>query len=128
MCCILGVLFFIFVGNTFAQSKYEEVIVNFDDDSSQEEIEQIEKEYGFDLVYNSIFSKEEVLLRFPAGERTVEELQKLMKSLTAEEEIEYAEPNYLYEATFIPNDPRYTEQWHMTMIKVEEAWDSATGN
>ena len=127
MCCILGVLFFIFAGNTFAQSKYEEVIVNFDDDASQEEIEQIEKEYGFDLVYNSIFSKEEVLLRFPAGKRTIEELQQLMQSLTVEEEIEYAEPNHFYQMSLIPNDPRYKEQWHMTMINVEKAWDSATG-
>lgn len=128
LCCILGVLFLIFTGNTFAQSKYEEVIVNFVDDAGQEEIEQIEKEYGFDLVYNSIFSKEEVLLRFPIGEMTVEELQKLMQSLTAEEEIEYAEPNYLYQASFVPNDPRYTEQWHMKMIGVEKAWDSAKGD
>jgi len=128
LCCILGVIFFIFPGNILAQPKYEEVIVNFADDVSQEEIEQIEKEYGFDLEYNSIFSKEEVLLRFPVEERTADKLQQLMQTLTDEEEIEYAEPNYLYQASFIPNDPRYKEQWHMNMINVEEAWDSATGD
>jgi serine protease len=127
-CCFLGVLFCIFPGSVFAQPGYEEVIVNFTDDAGQEEIELIEKEYGFDLVYNSVFSKEEVLLRFPVSARTADELRELMKSLTAEEEIEYAEPNYLYQASFIPNDPRYKEQWHMKMINVEEAWDSATGD
>ena len=115
-------------GESFAQLKYEEVIVNFVDDASQEEIELIEKEYGFDLVYNSIFSKEEALLRFPLGERTMDEVKKLMELLTAEEEIEYAEPNYLYQASFVPNDPRYKEQWHMKLINVEEAWDITTGD
>jgi serine protease len=128
ICCILGILFLVFSGNVSAQLKYKEIVVNFADDASMEEIEQIEKEYGFDLIYNSIFSKEEVLLRFPVGKKSTDELQKLMQLLTAEEEIEYAEPNYLYQASFVPNDPRYNEQWHMKMIDVEKAWDSATGD
>ncbi len=126
--CWLLVMVFSFVpGISIAQPHYEEVIVNFDDDVSQAEIREIAEEYGVTLVYNSIFSKEEVLLRFPAGERSAEMLAQLMKSLSAEEEIEYAEPNYLYQVYFTPNDPMYDKQWNMGMLNMEDAWEVARG-
>lgn len=41
--------------------------------------------------------------------------------------VDYAEPNYIYEACFTPNDPAYLLQWHLSQIKVERAWDISTG-
>ena len=126
--CILGLLMVSFPGTaSAAQPQYTEIIVNFTDDTTQEEIRAIAEEYGIELVYNSIFSKEEVLLRFPVGGKTSDALQQLMNVLTAEDDIEYAEPNYLYQASFAPNDPMYDKQWNMTMIHMEEAWDLAKG-
>jgi serine protease len=128
LACLVFMACLLFSGIVGAQpAEYEEIVVNFVDTAGQVEIEGIEAEYGFDLVFNSIFSKPEVLLRFPIGKKTPEELRQLMDKLTAEEEIEYAEPNYIYEMNLVPNDPRYAEQWHMKMIGVEKAWDNATG-
>jgi serine protease len=127
ICCIVGMLCCLLPGRASAQPQYDEVIVDFEDYVSQQDIDQIAKEFGITLVYNSIFSKKEVLLRFPIGKRTPEELLQLMQELTAEKEIEFAEPNYIYQAYVIPNDPRYHEQWHMKMINVEQAWDITTG-
>ncbi len=35
---------------------------------------------------------------------------------------------YAYAFSFIPNDPLYTYQWHMTIIDMENAWEQSTGS
>ncbi|MEN8154717.1 MAG: S8 family serine peptidase [Acidobacteriota bacterium] len=35
---------------------------------------------------------------------------------------------YAYALSFVPNDPYYTYQWHMTIIDMENAWDLSTGS
>jgi thermitase len=42
--------------------------------------------------------------------------------------VAYAEPNYLYHATAIPNDPRFMQTWGMTKISAPSAWDITTGS
>ncbi|GAK57656.1 peptidase, S8A (Subtilisin) family [Candidatus Vecturithrix granuli] len=124
---VAGMLGVFFPGLSAAQPQYEEVIVNFVDHASLELIQTIAQKYGVTLEYNSIFSKEEALLRFPVGALSQEQLQSLTQLLTAEKEIEYAEPNYLYQAMKFPNDPMYAKQWNMNMLSMEEAWKTADG-
>ncbi|MDY0091246.1 MAG: S8 family serine peptidase [Candidatus Vecturithrix sp.] len=124
---VAGMVGGIFTGLSSAQPQHEEVIVNFVDHASQEIIQTIAQKYGIVLEYNSIFSKEEALLRFPVGVRSQEQLQSLTQFLTAEKEIEYAEPNYLYQTLKFPNDPMYAKQWNMNMLLMEEAWKIADG-
>jgi len=40
----------------------------------------------------------------------------------------YAEPNYIYDFMFVPNDPLYQEQDHHQFINSELAWDIEQGN
>ncbi|MBI4649966.1 S8 family serine peptidase, partial [Candidatus Desantisbacteria bacterium] len=42
--------------------------------------------------------------------------------------IEYAEPNYIYYAEYIPNDPSYASQWAHPKIKSESGWDITLGD
>jgi thermitase len=42
--------------------------------------------------------------------------------------VAYAEPNYLYHATAIPNDPRFSQTWGMTKISAPSAWNITTGS
>lgn len=43
--------------------------------------------------------------------------------------VEYAEPNYLYEAAILaPNDPFYFEQKYLDQMDVPRAWDQTTGS
>jgi serine protease len=114
-------------GFSSAIGKYDEIIVNFADHIGQETIQRIAGLYGISLEYNSKFSHEERLMRFPVGDLAKDTLLQLMQTLTAEEVIEYAEPNYLYQHYSIPNDPRYDEQWNMRMIEMEEAWEWTAG-
>jgi serine protease len=41
--------------------------------------------------------------------------------------VAHAEPNYIRKACFTPNDPYFSFQWHLSQIKMEEAWDMSTG-
>ncbi len=41
--------------------------------------------------------------------------------------VKYAEPNFYFEAEFVPNDPIYVYQWHLGMINMETAWDIHNG-
>ncbi len=48
-------------------------------------------------------------------------------------DVEYAEPNYIYKVSEIPNDPRFDELWAMQNandadIDAVEAWDGQTGS
>ncbi|GAB4287842.1 MAG: hypothetical protein Kow0098_04920 [Ignavibacteriaceae bacterium] len=43
-------------------------------------------------------------------------------------EIEWAEPRYVYETGFIPNDPSYGTQWNLPKIKSDLAWDINQGD
>ena len=55
---------------------------------------------------------------------TVEMIEKLMM----DDNVEYAEPNYIYHALKTPDDPYYTRQWHYNSINLPAAWDVTTGD
>ncbi len=42
--------------------------------------------------------------------------------------VDYAEPNYLYHAEAIPNDPRYSQLWGLAKINAPAAWNITTGS
>jgi len=41
---------------------------------------------------------------------------------------EYVEPFYIPHLLFTPNDPSYSQQWHLPKIKADSAWDYTTGS
>ncbi|MDY6934409.1 MAG: S8 family serine peptidase [Spirochaetota bacterium] len=41
--------------------------------------------------------------------------------------VEYAEPNYIYHTSIVPNDPYYTLQWGLSQIQSEQGWDIEVG-
>ena len=52
----------------------------------------------------------------------------LVAQLSARDDVLYATPNYLLEATAEPNDPLYAQQWHLRAINLPTAWDQTTGS
>jgi thermitase len=42
--------------------------------------------------------------------------------------VAYAEPNYLYHADAVPNDPRYPQLWGLAKISAPAAWNITTGS
>ncbi len=61
---------------------------------------------------------------------TVPEGQELtvIRALSANPQVRYAEPNYVVHASATPNDPGYTSQWAYTKIQAPAAWDIVTGS
>ncbi|MBU0483700.1 MAG: S8 family serine peptidase [Proteobacteria bacterium] len=50
-----------------------------------------------------------------------------IKKLNARQDVEYAEPNFIYHPTRVPNDSYYSYQWHYPAINLPQAWDITTG-
>lgn len=44
------------------------------------------------------------------------------------DEIEWAEPRFVYQVNYIPNDPSYSLQYYLPQIKAPEAWDIIKGD
>lgn len=44
------------------------------------------------------------------------------------DEIEWAEPKFVYEFTFVPNDPSYSSQYALSVINAAQAWDISQGD
>lgn len=49
-------------------------------------------------------------------------------ALEDEPEVVYAEPNYLYRADAIPDDPLFGELWGLDRIRAPQAWETTTGS
>ena len=58
------------------------------------------------------------------------EINKLIKEIERYYEVEWAEPYFLYEAVFQPNDPKFIDSTlqHLFQINAEQAWDVTKGN
>lgn len=51
-----------------------------------------------------------------------------LKSLKQFSFVQYAEPNAKKELHFVPNDPRYGQQWGPKKVRAEQAWDVTFGD
>jgi serine protease len=52
---------------------------------------------------------------------------QMIKRLNTQDEVHYAEPNYLRQTARVPNDPNYGLQWHYPAINLPQAWELTTG-
>ena len=65
-------------------------------------------------------NRAEIATVFLSGNESV---SGAVSRLNRNPEVEYAEPNYIYEATIIPSDTYYVNQWYLPRIKAPEAWN-----
>jgi subtilisin family serine protease len=52
----------------------------------------------------------------------------IIKEYQKDQNVEYAEPNYIRKTCAIPNDPYYSQQWAHQNMQSEQAWDIEKGN
>ncbi|MET1138534.1 peptidase S8, partial [Bacillus subtilis] len=55
-------------------------------------------------------------------------MHRMLKHYKDHELIEHAEPNYLVEASFTPNDPFFPYQYNLSKINAPAAWDITQSN
>lgn len=48
--------------------------------------------------------------------------------LSARQDVEWAQPNYIRQAQFLPNDPLFDQQWALARIQAPEAWEMSLGS
>lgn len=64
------------------------------------------------------------IIELPAG---VDET-RIIKALSKNPHIKFAELDRALEPSFTPADPQYSSQWHLPIMGAPGAWNSATGN
>ncbi|MEG4579927.1 S8 family peptidase [Microcoleus sp. MON1_C5] len=110
------------------QGTYDSIVLDFREDLGAAEIAKevnaIAQQYQVAPQLNSEFSAGDNVY-VVKGDRTL--LNALKKSNLAKD-TEYIEPNYVYSAFEIPNDPMYTKQWNLRSINVESAWNETKGS
>jgi subtilisin family serine protease len=52
---------------------------------------------------------------------------QVLLRLRQNQNIAWAEPDYLVEPALVPNDPYYSLEWHLPKIQAPQAWDLTTG-
>lgn len=67
-----------------------------------------EQTSGSEIVYRLTPAMLSTLTKQDAGDRTL----AAVKSLRARPDVEYAQPNYIFQITATPNDSGYPKQWH----------------
>jgi len=78
--------------------------------------------------YPDIKSEKKLLLdRVVLLNVTKGKVKDVIEKLKNDPDVEYVEPNYVMTASYVPNDPYYSYQWHFPMIQMEQAWDVSTG-
>lgn len=55
-------------------------------------------------------------------------VEQAMQSLQGRPDIGWVQPNYIKHVQMVPNDPRYGDQWALSKINAERAWDTTTGS
>jgi parallel beta-helix repeat protein len=98
-------------------------------------IDSLNQHYGIKSVDKIFKSTEEPCLsnvyNFVLSENT--DLLLAASKYSADSNVEYVEPNYIFQKCIIPNDEYFEEQWALNQlndidINAPEAWDIETGN
>jgi serine protease len=110
-----------------ARGTFDSIVLDFREDIAMTEISEqlsaIEQKYKTRSSLNSAFSIDDRIYILK-GDRT---LLKALQQSPLSKKTEYIEPNYIYQALEIPNDPDYSKQWNLRSINVEQAWDETHG-
>lgn len=104
-----------------------EIIIKFKEGITKDKIKSFNSAYDLSMISESSQSGFH-RLKVPT-EKTV---SAMVKKLSNNLFVEYAEPNYIAKIAMAPNDPYFSYQWHMLSItdggiNIQPAWDIATG-
>ncbi len=80
-----------------------------------------------DLGYNELLirlkNKQEIY-KIPINPLFAKIMEKMFLSIPL---VDYVEPNYFFQAAFVPTDSLYNQQWYLNKIKAPQAWDFTKG-
>ncbi|HPN30871.1 MAG TPA: S8 family serine peptidase [bacterium] len=100
-----------------------ELIVKFKKSSSRNNRNRIISKNSLNRI-KDISATETKRYKIPAGKN----IEELTEELKKNQDIEYAEPNFVAQALYLPNDEYLSRQWGLEKINAYEAWDSTSGD
>lgn len=99
-----------------------EIVVKFKDEVAEKQVSLINYKYKTSTVYTSPYAGFKVI-KIPPGKKVIEMVELYRKNPL----VDYAEPNYIVRAYWIPDDPYYRCQWHLQQINMPSAWEINQG-
>jgi len=106
-----------------ATYKAGEVLLKFKNQVQQQGINRVLSQVGIQVIKQ--LSAVQVYRCRISGTKSVLDAVAQCKSSP---DVEYAEPNYIYHTSIVPNDPRFSSLYGMRMIQAPEAWDIQKGS
>jgi serine protease len=100
-----------------------ELIVQFRGSASRERARDVVAATGSEVVYSARHVPGLHVVTVPAGMTLAQAIAAYRQRL----DVQCAEPNYIDYPFFVPDDPRFDEQWHLTKIGCPVAWDTIRG-
>lgn len=126
---LIGLSFALFNYKGLAtQGEFESIVLDFREDVAitqiEDKLQAIAQQYNVKPQLNSRFSASDNLYIVNGSRQTL----KALKKSNIAKSTEYIEPNYIYTAFEVPNDPEYGKQWNLRTINLESAWDETKGS
>ena len=75
-----------------------------------------EKDFDGDIYLNRIY-------RVTISNRSLQNINKIVESLESIQSVQYVERENLHKIFYTPNDNQYGQQWFLTDINSNDAWD-----
>jgi thermitase len=110
-----------------------ELLVTYEEQASDAAVESLDEEVGAEVgetlpeIDARLFEFPEVKGRFPEQARE-QALARIREELERDPAVESVGYNYLYTASFTPDDPSFDEQWGLSTTNFEGAWSSTLGS
>lgn len=100
-----------------------ELVVDFSDDTAPVAIGELFSRLSVSFVPTALEPDTRVELVRVALGRT-DEVRALLEK---DPRVEFVEPHARVRALFVPDDPLLKDQWHLSRVRAERAWDFSTG-
>lgn len=100
-----------------------QIVVDARDDLSASDISGLATDFGFSFTPTRLENSTHIEIASAA----IKDIPGLLSRLLKDPRVEYAEPLAKVHALFVPNDPEMKQQWHMTRINAERAWNFGIG-
>ena len=110
-----------------------ELLVTYEEQASDAAVESLDEEVGAE-VGETLPEIDARLFEFPEVKGKLSEqareqaLARIREELERDPAVESVGYNYLYSASFTPDDPRFPKQWGLRKTGFEDAWSSTLGS
>ncbi len=127
LCIIAALLVFsmpLFAAGKATEAEFvsDQILVKFKSGTVEDAKGKVHKKYGGEVI-SEIQGIGVQVVKVPAGK-----VLKKVNEYIGEDNVEFAEPDYIVEAAGEPNDTDFGKQWGMRKILAPEAWDITSGS